>query len=321
MHVVTWTEGAPERPWPTPSNRQARIDWAMRSYERRREAVAWLDDDTIPFLEPYTGTEIFAQALGCTVAYPDDNMPFARPMIESAAELHRVKVPELSASTLALLFDIADELRRRAGPDALMRLIDVQSPMDIAALVWDKNTFYAALIESPAAVKELAGRVKELLVAFLDRWFARYGGAFMAHYPQYYMSRGLTLSEDEVGAVSPEMFDALFLPELADLSARYDGLGMHCCANARHQWEGFKRIPDLRLLNLVQPMEVCAEALGYFSSLCAQMHGGPQEWDLARGPGQFPPGAHVVLTSTVATPEEARAQADIFRRLFPSPDV
>ena len=155
--------------------------------------------------------------------------------------------------------DIADELRRRAGPDALMRLIDVQSPMDIAALVWDKNTFYAALIESPAAVKELAGRVKELLVAFLDRWFARYGGAFMAHYPQYYMSRGLTLSEDEVGAVSPEMFDALFLPELADLSARYDGLGMHCCANARHQWEGFKRIPDLRLLNLVQPMEVCAE--------------------------------------------------------------
>ena len=35
------------------------------------------------------------------------------------------------------------------------------------------------------------------------------------------MPRGLTLSEDEVGAVSPALFDSLFLPELAELSARY----------------------------------------------------------------------------------------------------
>jgi hypothetical protein len=39
------------------------------------------------------------------------------------------------------------------------------------------------------------------------------------------MPKGITLSEDEVGSVSSEMFQKFFLPELQDLSARYGGLG------------------------------------------------------------------------------------------------
>jgi hypothetical protein len=197
-----------------------------------------------------------------------------------------------------------------------MRLIDVQSPMDIAALVWDKNTFYTALLETPKAVQELAHRVKEILTTFLDRWFTRYGRAFMAHYPQYFMADGLTLSEDEVGSVSPKLFQELFLPELAELSARYGGLGMHCCANARHQWEGFKQIPGLRLLNLNQPLSVCEAAFPSFADTCAQMPVAEVEWDLGRGPGQFSDGVHIVLTGTVKTRDEARRHVETFQRLF-----
>jgi hypothetical protein len=316
MHVVDCAEGVPERPWPTPANRAARVDWSVRRYEQRMDALGSLEDDTVPFLEPYTGTEIFAAALGCDVAYPPDNMPFARPLISEASELDRVRVPALSSSPLAELFGIADELRRRAGTEAPMRLIDVQSPMDIAALVWDKNTFYTALLETPEAVRELAGRAKRLLTEFLDLWFGRYGRGYVAHYPQYWMQGGLTLSEDEVGSVSPRLFRELFLPELSELSARYGGLGVHCCANARHQWDGFTAIPGLRLLNVNQPRPVCDAALAFFAGTCAQMPVTDPEWDLERGPGQFPEGAHVVLTSTVKTHAEALRRADTFNRLF-----
>jgi hypothetical protein len=96
----------------------------------------------------------------------------------------------------------------------------------------------------------------------------------------------------------------------------YGGLGVHCCANARHQWKGFARIPGLAVLNLVQPLDVCDEAHGFFAGTCAPMHGWQQEWDLARGPGQFPPDAHIVLASTVETREEALHRAESFHRLF-----
>ena len=124
------------------------------------------------------------------------------------------------------------------------------------------------------------------------------------------MSGGITLSEDEVGMVSPEIFEEFFLPELTALSARYGGLGMHCCANARHQWANFRKIPGLQLLNLVQPPEVLKEAFGFFADGPVQMHGasiavGPVEtW-----PGQYPANARVVLEVPVKTREEAMAAA------------
>lgn len=303
------------RPWPRPDNVPQRIEWAWDQYQRQLARCTWLDDDTVPRLYPCTGTEIFAEAFGCPVHLPDDDMPFAGAMIHSAAEVGKVREPSLDAPPLKRLFDIADELARRAGPGAVMQLIDVQSPMDIAALIWDKNDFFMALIESPDAVRELAGKTSRVLTTFLDAWFARYGHDFIAHYPDYYMPRGITLSEDEIGIVSCEMFEELFLPELISLSNRYGGIGMHCCADSKHQWANFLRIPNLRILNLVRPLNQVREAFGFFTGHTAQMHS--VAWDEAqiRWLLDNAPHARVVIEANAKTPDEARQIVERFRNL------
>lgn len=295
-------ELTPPLPWR--EYKQDRIEWAWQQYERQCARLTWLDDDSIPYLHVRTGTEIFAEAFGCSVFYPEDNMPFALPLIHSANEVASIKVPELSTSSVAYLFEMADILIDRAGPGTLLQIIDIQSPMDIAALIWDKLTFYPALIEAPEAVLELADKVKQFFVAVLDTWYARYGDEFIAHYPAYYMPKGITLSEDEVGAVSRKTFNALFLPELTELSHRYGGMGVHCSAHAKHQWDGFKEIPDLRLVNFVQPENILLQAYDYFSET-PQMHswcgvGDPWEW-----PEAYPEGSRVVIQATAKTRNEA----------------
>jgi len=159
----------------------------------------------------------------------------------------------------------------------------------------------------------LAHKVKVLLVAFLDAWFDRFGREYIAHYPDYFMPGGLTLSEDEVGAVSQRMFDALFLPELAELSARYGGLGVHCCANARHQWPGFKRIPGLRLLNLVQPAPVIHQAVTFFAEL-PQMHSYGGEGPAWTWPAQYPPDARLIFDTCASSRAEAEEIANRMRQ-------
>ncbi len=286
----------PARPWPNPGERSARIEWAWNMYQRDLRRVPVIDDDFIPFLDPFTGTEIFAEAFGCKVHRPADNMPFALPFVTTPAQADRIRVPALDSAPLALLFSIADELRRRAGPAAVMRLVDTQSPMDIVALIWDKTELFTAMVETPDAVKQLAAKVHTLFTAFLDEWFRRYGREFIAHFPYYYMPQGLTLSEDEVGAVSQGMFREFFLPELQVLSDRYGGLGMHCCANSRHQWENFKKIRNLRMLNICQPPDVTKDAYRAFADVCGQHHGfwdasvPPWEW-----PKALPPRARMVI--------------------------
>jgi hypothetical protein len=316
MFLVRYEKEVATRPFPNRNNPKERTEWAWQRYQMQMEYLNWLDDDTIPYLDVYTGTEIFAEAFGCKVTRPEDNMPFALPLIDKAADVAKIQIPDYGSTPLTLLFDIADELRRRSGDHALMKLVDIQSPMDIAALIWDKNTFYPAMLESPEAVLELAHKVKVLFTAFIDEWFRRYGVEFLAHYPDYYMPKGLTLSEDEVGSVSPALFEKFFLPELTELSLRYGGLGMHCCAHARHQWKLFKQIPDLRLLNFVQPPAVTLEGYRYFARHVAQMHDTNFEWDIEKGASQFPEGCHIVLTKTAETREQAREMCENFRKIY-----
>lgn len=293
-------------PSPWPEKRVERMDAALQAYERELARSAWLQDDTIPCLNFTTGTEIFAEAFGCPVHRPDDNMPYARPLISSATEVAKIKVPELSTSSLAYLFESMDALRQRAGNEAVVRMIDLQSPMDVTALIWDKNDFYIALIEEPEAVHELADKVTALMMAFLDEWFARYGNEFIAHYPNYYMPYGVTLSVDEIGVISEGQFIEYFKPEISALANRYGRIGIHSCAHARHQWGQLLAIPQLRVLNLVQPEPVIREAWAYFAPHLLQMHSAGAE----NGPAwswraQYPEQSRMVIQATAATREEA----------------
>lgn len=259
------------RPLPYISNNAKRIKWSIERYARQMDFIHRLDDDRIPYLSPYTGTEIFAQAFGAKVYGTQDNMPTCYPVIHNSKELAHLKMPELSKSSLTEMFEIADALRS-AAPEGILALPDIQSPLDIAALIWSKEDFFLAMVDEPEAVHALIGMVNRLLIEFLDLWFERYGKDFIAHYPDYYMPFGVTLSEDEIGIINSDMFKAFTLDVLNGLSRRYGQIGIHCCANARHQWENFKAVSGLCLINFVQPAEVIDEAYHEFKGVCAQMH-------------------------------------------------
>jgi hypothetical protein len=302
-----------------PGRAQERIEKSWAEYEKMCRKAELVDDDRVPYLSNLTGTEIFAEAFGCSVHRPEDTKPFALPLIHSAAEADGVKTPELSASSLAYLFDIADELYRRGGPDAVMKPVDIQSPMDIVALIWEKADLFCAMIETPEAVKALAEKVRALIVAFFDEWFKRYGTTFVAHYPDYVMHSGITMSVDEVGAVNPDMFREFFRDELVSLADHFGGLGIHCCADARHQWGNFRELPGLRVINHNSPpirdaREYLQDSVRFYGSTIAQVPLGWTEADADPGlwPAQFPEGARLVLNVPA---EDAFSAAALASRL------
>ncbi len=306
--------------WPGLEKERIARRWA--EYQLMLKKAALVDDDRIPFISNITGTEIFAEAFGCEVHRPADNLPFAIPFVNGAAEADALEIPEISVSSLAPLFDIADELRRRGGPSAIMKPVDIQSPMDIVALIWDKSDLFCAMVESPDSVKALAKKVRNLLTAFLDEWFRRYGTTFVAHYPDYVMHGGITMSVDEVGAVSEDMFREFFTDELVAISRHFGGLGVHCCADARHQWGNFRALPGLKVINhnvppTSDPREYVFDSLSFYAAQSlAQMpigwqpQGEPETW-----PSQFPEEARVVFEVQAKDASSAAAIAERLREL------
>lgn len=90
----------------------------------------------------------------------------------------------------------------------------------------------------------------------------------------------------------------------------YGGIGVHCCANASHQWANFKHLPELRLINLfeLERPGVLREASEYFAAHVAQLH----HWDepLAAWLPAMPATAHIAFEAEVHDDEEARRLAD-----------
>ena len=265
MYCIT-VDDDPPRPFPYPDNIKKRIDWAVEVYERQMERTQWLSDDSIPAVMPYTGTEIMAQAFGSPVHYSGDNMPFALPIIKDASGIRKLRKPNVFSSNLGELFEIAECIRSRVDHGAIVQLPDIQSPLDSAALIWEKTDFLMAMIDEPEAVHELIAMVEEVLTDFLDSWFMQFGTEYMAHFPNFPMRGGYTFSEDEVGEFSSDMFETFSLPSINRLSERYGGCAMHCCANSRHQWDSFRRIDGLRLINLGQPGKVIEESARFFGN-------------------------------------------------------
>jgi len=296
----------PERPWPYPENMEKRLNWASQSYQFQLSNMEWLNDDRIPALNPYTGTELFAEAYGCKVHYSGDNMPFACPRIFSASEVGTIKPPRIFDSCLGDIFELGRRLRQRNGSDTILHIPDIQSPLDIAALIWDKADLFTAMLEDPPAVFALTEMIENTLVDFLDAWFKEFGTEFISHYPDYYMDGGITVSEDEIGSFGTAMFEEFCLGALNRLSLRYGGIGVHCCANAKHQWEGLKMISGLRMLNFVQPPDKTIEAYQSFADTTPMMHfwcgdGLPSlEWI-----ENYPKNAHIVLNGFAANRDDA----------------
>lgn len=307
INMIHCGEGMPERPLLWRENMTARTDWAYERYLQLIKHSEIIDDNTIPYLSLVTGTELFAEAFGCKVYKPLNNNPSAIPMIDNAAGVSKIKIPKLHETKLTVLFEMADKLSERAGKEALFGLFDLQSPMDISALIWDKNDFFAAMYYEPEAVRELAAKVTEFMYGFLDAWFGRYGNKFIAHYPDYYMEGGITLSEDEIGSVSPEMYKLFFEKELDEFSDRYGGIGVHCCANSEHQFDNLSKIKNLKVINLCLDHDKTLKSLKAFQDVCGQYPGYPIT-DVSET--ENPEKLHLVRTFYAATIEEAKVIAE-----------
>jgi hypothetical protein len=230
------------------------VEWGVENYKRRYQFHEALTDHSVPFVNLNTHTGIFAAAFGCELHQPAEGPPFALPCVSSAAEAEALPEPDLEVPIVQRLFGFARLMQQELG-DVYFGAPDLQSPFDIASLIWRKEDFLMALIETPEAVQQLIQKCARFLIRFLDAFRAEFPKCKLMHMNAAWAPPdvGCAVSEDEVGVISTDMFQTFCLPGLQRLSEHFNGLFIHCCANAEHQHENFLKIPKLRGINRVMP--------------------------------------------------------------------
>ncbi len=230
------------------------LPWVVASYQARVAQLARFDDDSVPYVNLCTHTGLFASGFGCEVVKFEGSNAAALPCVSNAAEADQLPAPTWADVPLLIRYwELAELAQRELGPAVPVSVPDIQSPFDIAALIWNKEDLFAALIETPDAVHQLVAKCHRLLKGFLLEFQRRFPTGNLIHCPNAWAPQrlGCSLSEDEAGSLSVAMFEEFCLPGLRDLSETFGGLFMHCCANADHQYASFRKIPNLRGLNRV----------------------------------------------------------------------
>jgi hypothetical protein len=229
------------------------VPWAVRGYEMRLEKTLSIEDDDVPYVHLATNTAMFAAAFGAEVhQYDSKEAPVARPFVEGADEAAKIPQPEWTDSPLLVRhMELARLVAQELGPEVPISVPDMQSPLDIVAMIWDKSELFPALVEEPEIVQALIEKCHALLTSFWDDMLKAIPNVSMGHWPMVWgpPSQGVWITEDEVGSLSPGMFRKFVLPSLTSISERYGGLTVHSCANAVHQHQNFLEIPRLRAMN------------------------------------------------------------------------
>ncbi len=231
-------------------------DWvpvAVKRYEMAMKYQQEVQDDSVPYDRiVQTNTGIFASAFGCKIhVYDLATNAAAMPMVDSVADADALKEPDLDGPVFTRIFELAQLMRKELGPDAPICVPDMQSPLDVAALIWNKQYFFEAMIDTPESVHNLIDKCRRFITKFVDTYIAEIGEVNLCHCPTFWApaSLGISLSEDEIGALSRDMFYEFCLPTLLELSNKYGGIFLHCCAHADHQYEGLQKLPNFRGFN------------------------------------------------------------------------
>jgi len=251
------------------------VPWVVENYRRQRASLERHQDDSVPLAKLSTGTQIFANAFGCKVHVPPDDNPCALPMLASAAEADKLQVPDIwRTECLYRVFELGQAVRQELGPDADLGICDMQTGFDIASLIWDKTDLLCSMVTDADAVKRLSAKCALLLKTFLIELRKEFPTMSPCHCPGVWVPPhlGPWVSNDEVGILSPEMFAEFCLPELNDLCDTFGGIGMHCCADAEHQFPGFNAIRNFYGFNRVQSKRGYLPILDHFSGPGGPVH-------------------------------------------------
>ncbi len=254
------------------------VELIARLYQDEVKFHEEVGDDGVAIARLLTGTHIFAAAFGSPVHTFKDSNPCALPYVKTAEQADRVADVEVYNSPILMrVFELARLMQKELGKDAPLGPCDVQSGFDTACLVWDKAELFMAMYgsdEEQATVKRLVAKCARTFKQFLVEFRKEFGVINPCHCPGTWVSpeMGPWLSNDECGAMSVEAFEEYCLPELVDLAKTFGGLGMHCCAQAEHQFASFKKIPGFYGFNRVASKQGYEPILKHFSGKGSPVH-------------------------------------------------
>jgi uroporphyrinogen-III decarboxylase len=228
------------------------------------------ETDYVPFLDPFEGVTIMAEALGCKVKYPENNDPaVAEAIIKKPEDVYELKKPALDNPVYQRIFENLKYWQDRTGGIIPLGNTDPQSPLDVATLIWKIDDFLMACYTNKKEVHYLLDLLTE---SFIEFYSAQHDiikkSAYPVHtFPLLNSDDGIAVSDDQVVVMTPALYEEFGVPYMNRISEAFGGLYYHTCGDPGPFLDKILSIKGLRAINgHLSPKEIKPEYISRITS-------------------------------------------------------
>ncbi|MGQ9616614.1 MAG: uroporphyrinogen decarboxylase family protein [Spirochaetota bacterium] len=211
------------------------------------------DTDYVPYLDPFEGVTILAEAFGCRVEVPENGDPWVRePLIKGDPyDVYLLKKPAIDNEVYRRVFETLRYFEEKSGGIIPVGATDPQGPLDVASLIWNNQDFLLACVLHKKEVHHLLELVTEAFIEFYSMQYEMLKNpAYPVHsFPLVDSNDGISISDDEAVLLSPGLYEEFAVSYLNRISKKFGGLYYHCCGDYGFLLEKIISIDGLRAIN------------------------------------------------------------------------
>lgn len=206
-------------------------------YFERLVSFAWSDE--VPYLEPWIGTGVYANAFGSEILWREDNAPDAHYRYHQIAEVKDLVYPDWrKVPMMQMTLDIIRRMKEGTKGRLPIALTDTQSPYDTATLVLDSCEFFTSCYTHPEIVAVFMQQITNLLIEFSKIQMAEIGPECLAApghiFPSLTSLSGIAVSDDNLAVSSPDVNQLVSLPCNKQIADTFGGIAIHSCGGWSH---------------------------------------------------------------------------------------
>jgi len=236
LPVLQWTLG--NQAGPVCRYREMQLEMQLQAISDTLQA----DTDWYPYLEPWHGVGVFAEAFGCPFEWRDNEAPWTRPIVHTLDDLKRLRKPRLEdAELLQHVLESTLFYEEQTHGEIAIACTDTQSPFDSASLVCDTDFFFLACMDYPEQMHRFLSNMTDLVIEMRQAQLqlisrSVYPGHNSWTVPAPY-GKGQALSEDVLYMVSPQFYEKFAQPYNERIAEALGGVALHSCGDWRHNYQ------------------------------------------------------------------------------------
>jgi hypothetical protein len=199
----------------------------------------------IPRFIPDFGTISTASYWGGDIFTPQGGCIGIKPIIETEVDVCKVKPSSAEEGDVEKGAELWRTISTNLKTDRLYSsFIDIQGPLNTAALIWKQDEFMMAMYTNPSAVHELLEQIIDQIIKIGKAILKRIGKMSSGPlWPYIWLPSdlGIGITEDYMPLISPKLYKEFGIPYVEKISEAFSGLFIHCCGEYEHQLENLTK--------------------------------------------------------------------------------